>query len=220
MIQKLKDLLRPVFPDFAVRYHARRSLIADRESFLYKSGWMRSVAEGRPCGEDGEPVPWMNFPMVRFLEGRLRKDHHMFEYGCGFSTSFYAKRVAGITAVEHSEAWAALVKETLPDNARLRLRGEDVDGGYASAVEEEGAPYDIVMIDGKDRLNCLRRSLKCLTEAGVVILDDSQRSFYREAFGMAREAGFRELTIEGFKAAMPQWHWTTVFYRDRNCFNL
>jgi hypothetical protein len=53
-----------------------------------------------------------------------------------------------------------------------------MDGDYCRAIGETGDQYDVVIVDSRDRMNCLKQSISALTSRGVILLDDSQRRRY------------------------------------------
>ena len=197
-----------------------RSLILRKDSYLYSTGFHLSLAEKRPCDARGADIPWMNYSFVSLLNERLSKDLDIFEYGSGASTRFFSTRCASVTSCEHDREWYDKVLRTLPDNAHLMLKPADKDGHYCRAIRDAGAHYDVVLIDGLDRNNCLTHAVDCLSDRGVIILDDSHRERYRPLFSVLADAGFRCLTIEGLKPLQKRVHSTTVFYRDGNCMKI
>ena len=80
--------------------------------------------------------------------------------------------------------------------------------------------FDIILVDGRDRVNCIKQSIDCLTSNGVLILDDSQRDRYQEGIDFLHKKGFKSLEFEGLKAAHIGLSSTTIFYRTNNCFNI
>jgi len=96
----------------------------------------------------------------------------------------------------------------------------DADGDYCRVINNESKLFEVVIVDGRDRVNCVKQAFSKLAESGVVILDDSGRDRYLEAFDHAKNKGYRALNIEGLKPTGNQIHRTTIFYRDNNCFAL
>lgn len=70
----IKTILERLFPVTALHYRAYRTLIGDQNSYLYSTGWMQSLRDRKPMDHNGNPIPWMNFPVVRLLEERLTHD--------------------------------------------------------------------------------------------------------------------------------------------------
>jgi hypothetical protein len=78
----------------------------------------------------------------------------------------------------------------------------------------------VVIVDGRDRVNCLRQSLEHLADEGVVILDDSDRERYQEGIAYVQARGFRALGLESLRPERASRGRTTVLYRQNNCLGL
>jgi len=216
----IKNILKNLFPKWALHYKAYQFLINNKDSYLYRTGWMQSLAEGKPKDKNLNPIPWMNFPMINFLEERLKDNVNLFEFGSGFSTLFFASKVKTVTSVEYDENWFSEMQSTLPKNVELIFCEKDIDGDYCRVIQAKQQLFDIVIIDGRDRVNCLIQSLSCLSGQGVILLDDSHRQRYQEGIDFAMQNGFRSLSIEGLKATGTINDRSTVFYRDNNCLGI
>jgi hypothetical protein len=199
---------------------AHKKLIEDSDSYLYSSGWMASLERGYPCKSDGSEIPWMNYCVVAFLEQRLQSDLRLFEYGSGFSTIFFSHLVESVTAVEHDQKWFDKLKPRLAGNVELLFRREDENGDYCRSIHASGEQYDVVVVDGRDRVNSIKQSLGAMSSRGVILLDDSQRSAYGEGLVLARSQGYLTLDFEGLKPISGEGARTTVMYRRENCLNI
>lgn len=73
--------------------------------------WRRSLQPG--ATPLGDKVPWITFAACKFLEPRIVPGMRVHEYGAGGSTLFFATRGCEVSSVEHDEAWANRVRETL-----------------------------------------------------------------------------------------------------------
>lgn len=206
-------------PIFAFFWRSFNLLFSGR-SYLHSTGWMKSLRKGKPVNRDGVEVPWMNYSVIGFLEDRLRKDFQLFEYGSGYSTSFYARLVQKVTSIEYDKEWLEVVRKTAPDNVTLIFTEADVDGQYCRVINTTAQKYDVVIVDGRDRVNCIKQSIEALTPRGVILLDDSFREHYLEGIDYAREKGFRALDFEGLKPTFYEAGKTTLLYRRDNCFNV
>ena len=216
----IKRVVQSRFPVAALRYRAYKMLIRNPDSYLHLSGWMQSLSAKKPMDQNGNPIPWMNFPVVRILEERLTKDLNLFEFGSGYSTLFYAKKVKTVTSVEYDEKWLNIIKSQIPENVSIIFKREDVDGDYCRAIGATEDQYDVVIVDGRDRVNCIKQSMSALSSKGVILLDDSQRERYQEGIDFARSHGFRTLNLEGLKATGTEVDRATIFYRAGNCFDI
>ena len=162
----------------------------------------------------------MNYPIVSFLKNRLNKDHDLFEFGSGFSTFFYSKLVKSVNSVEYDKFWFDKLKQDLPENVKLHYKQKDVNGDYCRMGKLTGSLYDIVVIDGRDRVSCIKQSIGILKEGGVILLDDSQRKKYKEGINYAKSKGFRALDFEGLKSTGLETDRTTIIYKDNNCLGI
>lgn len=194
-------------------------------SYLYKGyflemGWLRSFLEKRPVDRQGAPIPWLTYPMIEFLEERLTEDVSVFEYGGGHSTIYLAKRVKEITTVEHNSEWFEHLKSKVPENCSLVFRELEYDGGYSRTSVDMGKLYDIVFVDGRDRVNCAVQATQALNDVGVIIFDDFERERYQDAAIKLKAKGFRQLNFWGFKPGFFDRSNTALFYRDNNVFGL
>lgn len=211
---------RALFPRMTLHVRAYRKLIGNKDSYLYQTGWMRSLLESKPTDSAANPIPWMNYSVVKLLDDRLRRDFTLFEFGSGYSTHFYARKVGTVVSLEYDEQWFRIIKADMPGNVTLVFREKDVDGEYCRAVHAAGVAFDVVVVDGRDRVNCVKQSISALSARGVILLDDSQKEKYREGIEFARTRGFRALDLEGLKATGKGLDRTTLFYRDGNCLGI
>jgi tRNA A58 N-methylase Trm61 len=162
----------------------------------------------------------MNYPVTTLIQGRLNKNMRLFEYGSGYSTLFFSKLVGDVVSVEYDLTWYEKISKELPKNAQVVFVKNDVDGSYCRAIHQVHEFFDVVVVDGRDRVNCIKQALAKLNESGVILLDDSQREYYQEGIDHAVRQGFKRLDIEGLKPGDHRVNRTTIFYRSTNCFNL
>jgi hypothetical protein len=205
---------------FNLYLNGYRKLARKKTSYLHATGWDNSYREKKPLDGEGNPVPWMNYPVISFLKERLHSNMHLFEFGSGYSTFFYAARVRSVTSVEYSPHWYKRIKDGSPENVNVLFREKDRDGLYAKSITDSPPPFDVVVVDGIDRYSCIKRSVYALSDTGVILLDDSQRERYAEAINFLRAEGFRVLHFEGLKPCGYKLYRTSVFYRPGNCFNI
>jgi hypothetical protein len=197
-----------------------RALLSLRHSGYFADiGWFNSFFAKASVGKNGEPIPWVTYPFIDFILTRLNKTFTVFEYGAGNSTLFYAKYVKRIVAVEHNKEWYQKIKNVLSKNAEIIFKDEN-SPDYEKAILFTEQRYDIIIIDAQKRVECLKYSLERLNESGVIILDDSDREEYSEAFLITNKNGFRHLDFWGISPGYLNRKATTVFYRGKNCLGI
>lgn len=173
----------------------------------HRQGLSSSIELGRPVAADGSPIPWYTYPAVEYLTQLDARGLTIFEFGCGNSSLFWARKEARVWCVEHNPEWHAAVSAQSFLLQGLALR-EDKKG-YAAAVGETGETFDIIVIDGVWRNECLREALPRLREDGIVILDNSD--WYVDVAESLRRAGFFQVDFSGF-GPCNTYCWTTSLF--------
>jgi hypothetical protein len=188
------------------------------ESALKQYGWFDSFRLKESIDADGNPIPWYTYAFKNFLEQRLRADFEVFEYGSGNSTRWFAQRVSRITAVEHDKAWIAEISAKLPDNASIISRS--LGSSYIEAILQENKKFDIIVVDGRDRVKCALYAAGFLKPDGVLILDNSDRSWYQPIKDTLEDSGFKKLDFWGMGPITNSEFCSTIFYRKGNCLGI
>lgn len=201
------------------RVFTRKYLLS--KNFLARSGWKKSVSQGLPVSEDGAPLPWFTYSAMYFLNDRLSPDMRVFEYGSGNSTLWLAERVKEVVSVEHDPDWYRRMTEVFRSSPQINYQHRDLKTGeYALSITELGREFDLVIIDGRDRVDSARHSLACLSPKGVILWDNSDRESYREGYDYLLERGFRRLDFFGTGPISSHGWCTSVFYRSDNCLGI
>jgi hypothetical protein len=188
--------------------------------YLKDTGWTESWRRKSPVDAAGRPVPWMNYSLVAFLEPRLTPAMSLFEYGSGASTVYFAGKVGRVTSIEHDRTWYEDVRARLPANAAIHHEALEYGGRYCRAIAEHGGRYHIVVVDGRDRVNCVKHAVDRLEEDGVIILDDAERCAYKPGAEFLAERGFRRLEFWGLTPGNPANKCGIIFYRPGNCLGI
>ena len=188
--------------------------------YLEKIGYFKSLEAGLPLDREGNCLPWYTYPMISFLKDKIQPDMTVFEYGSGNSTLWWSKQVCSITAVEHDLDWYNSLKEKIASNVKYLYCELDRGGRYCQTVLKGDRKFDIIVIDGRDRVNCARNALEALKSDGVIIWDNSEREQYREGYAYLLRNDFRRIDFEGLGPLNHREWCTSVFYRDNNCFNI
>lgn len=188
-----------------------------KETYLSSVGWYRSFQKRIPIDASGEPIPWYSYPAISFLEERVRPDWKVFEYGCGNSTLWWSKRVARVDSCEHHKGWYDSISTQLPDNAVCHFKQHNDYASFASTFE---GTINVLVIDGVDRVECAKNCIPALSDAGIVIIDDSNRSEYQAGYDYLTGQGFKRLDFTGIGPITMIPVSTAIFYRVDNCLGL
>ncbi len=190
------------------------------KGYLNSIGWFNAFDKQQAIDGDGNPIPWVTYSFIDFIKPRLTKDLSIFEYGSGNSTLFYAKNTRRVVSVEHDEAWFRKIVNQKAENAEMIFCELDKGGLYSQKASSLNEKFDIIIVDGRDRVNCCKHGINALTEAGVIVLDDSERLIYTEARVFLKEKGFKELSFSGISPGLFYEKATSVFYKANNCLDI
>ncbi len=198
-----------------------REILRQGARYLVSSGWTTSRKFHRPIDRDLQPLPWYTYSAIAFIGSKVTQDMRVFEYGSGYSTLWWASRVSQVVTVEHSRRWAKGIGRRIPDNVDLQRIPLVIDGDYCRAARVHvDDPFHVMVIDGRDRVNCLIQGLAALRDDGVIIWDNSDRTHVAEGFEILAENGFKKIGFYGHGPVNPSSWETGVFYRPDNCFGI
>jgi predicted O-methyltransferase YrrM len=141
-------------------------------------------------------LPWWTYPAARAVEEHLTARQgraRVFEYGAGASTLWLRARAGEVISVEHDEQFMSVLGPLLGDTSAdgqvvLRPlqpnRTATGDDRYVGTIAEFDGEFDLVVVDGRERVRCVQAALPRLAEGGLILLDDSQRRRYQPALTM------------------------------------
>jgi hypothetical protein len=122
-----------------------------------------------------------------------------------------APSVERYVSVEHEGAWADRVRSTVtdprlelhhiapsippapwPDERRARNKAEAawhmacehdpaIMAEYVAFPRTLGETFDLILVDGRARVHCLREAIELVRPGGVIVTHDAQREVYRPA---------------------------------------
>jgi len=207
------------------RKHAWRWVLSQRENYLLD-----------------QPMPWIAFDAIQFLEANVKPKAQVFEFGSGGSTLYWLSKQAECISVEHDAEWhqrlCTLIKPeqqigyrlVLPETANSPSLDPSDPALYASDdphfVGMQFQRYvtqidsflddhfDFILIDGRARTSCLLHSLSKVRVGGSIILDNSDRPYYTERLHPQLSA-FLEQRFYGIAPASLGYTQTTIFTRQR-----
>ena len=178
----------------------------------------KSIDEKLCLDRDGNPIPWYTFPAIEYLSQFDYSDKKIFEYGCGYSSAFWAQRAQSVTSIEDKTTWYERWTSEF-SSPNLDIRWRDEGEGYENAIFEDGLKYDVIVVDGKRREKCAEAAVKALADGGMIILDDSDRintsEEYRKAVAFLKNADLIQVDFYGFCPMNCYTKTTSVFLHRR-----
>lgn len=209
-------------------------LIKDNSSYLVESGWLKSASMNQAVDRNGNPVPWLTYPLIQFIEPKLSSDLSMYEYGSGNSTLWFAKFVGTIRSIEHDLEWFKKINQNMPTNVTLVHKSVDQkmayheltymgfqdEEQYTEDIKHNFSRYDIILVDGIYRNRAIVNASQCVTDRGVIILDNVDYVEAREGREYLTNMGYRSVEFWGMCPIVHHDSCTAIFYRDENCLKL
>jgi Methyltransferase domain len=190
-------------------------------SVMRELGWHKSVGVGKPVEARGTAIPWYSYPALEWLGPRVKPSDAVFEYGAGNSTVWFGCRTERVVSVEHDSRWLAQVRGMVGENVTLLSRsalpdtvtGHDESPYVASLEEFAPGSFDIIVIDGVERVACAGVAIPRLRQDGIVIFDDSDRPAFRPGIERLHEYGFGRIDFYGFTGQTGTRKCTSIFSR-------
>ena len=217
----IKKVIRKTFKITSLTYTFYRIIeLQSKNGYLKETGWIRSVRKGMSVDNNENPIPWFTYPMNDFIDSRLKKDMNVFEYGSGNSTLYFAQKVNHIVSVEHELSWYNLVKKKIPGNVTYIFCKTDDSNGYPEVILKSDIDFDIIIIDGRKRVECAKIAICKLKPNGVIIWDNSLRERYSEGLSFLRNRNFKRVDFRGLNPIGVSNTVTSVLYREDNVFNI
>lgn len=119
-------------------------------------------------------VPWISYDAQARLARHLTPSSRVLEFGSGMSTLWFAARAGEIVSVEHHPEWYAKIKGMLPQSPAVDYRLAADAATYCEIADEAG--FNLVMVDGRFRDQCVAAGLKVLLPGGILYLDNSDHA--------------------------------------------
>jgi predicted O-methyltransferase YrrM len=183
------------------------------------SGWLHYPAARWRARRRGVPErPWIVPAATGWLRRRIRSDWSVLELGAGRSTVWFARRAGTVISFEDNEFWAERTRDRLRELglANAELRQLPVEAFVAEIDGLPDASFDLVVVDFLEapavtRVDVLKPAMKKVRPGGLLLLDDSDRPGYAEAFELLSGWGFRKFV--GVKDEWPEACETGIFRR-------
>lgn len=206
---------------FLTHPEALKMILSFYESgYLHDVGWFRSLKEKKPVDKEGNPLPWFTYSAIEFIQTRLSENLKIFEFGSGNSTIFFSERVSLVYAAEHDKNWLNKLKNYESEKLKLFYTNSDTPEQYIKPLIDSDSKFDIIIVDGLYRSNCIKNSLEFLTEEGIIILDDSEREEYSDAIDFLLKHKFKKLEFWGIAPTVFLKKCTSIFYQEKNCLGI
>ncbi len=158
--------------------HMARMLFSRHPGDLFV--WLKSMAMRRkPLSY---ALPWLTFDAIRVIEARLRPGTRVFEFGSGHSTVYWAEKGAELYSVEDDAFWFGMMQTKLQGRPDVHLFFEQEHWDYVGRVGKCEGTFDIVLVDGSHRKDCMLAAMPMLKPGGLLVVDNTDWHWFQKVF--------------------------------------
>lgn len=136
-------------------------------------------------------LPWLQPRAIDWIQQYLmRRTAAVFEWGAGGSTLWFARYADHVISVEHDPFWHIEVVTALQAqgsrNAVVAWVSEF--GPYAEFIHNCSKLFDLILVDGIARNECIRNAIDHLQPGGMLVVDNTERiTEYEEGIELLRD---------------------------------
>jgi hypothetical protein len=179
-------------------------------------GQYRTIKKWDCVDKDNNKIPWYTYPAIEYLNNIDFTDKSVFEYGSGNSSIYWAGVSKNVISIEDDEDWHRSVSNSLKKNQDILLK-KDKKEYVESILQFTNDNFDLVIIDGKYRIECAKQAVSSIKSDGIIILDNSDRKEEEIAAKYIRE-NFNCIQVDfhGF-GPINNYTWTTSIFFSRQC---
>lgn len=203
----IKKVVRTLLPHHTVEKIQRfRRQVSNFKSLAEDYGQWRSVRSWDSIDGGEQPIPWYTYPAIEFLSHLDLSNFKVFEYGSGNSTLWWANHASQVMAVEDDEVWYQRIKAQLSATNVIYLLEKDRQSYCSMATRG----FDIFIVDGKYRRECLDHVIDLEGKGIMIILDNAD--WYPKAVQFVQEKlGWMQVDFHGF-GPINGYTWTTSIF--------
>jgi len=130
-----------------------------------KFGFLESSKNDIPVDGDGSVMPLYTYPCYEWINSMDWDGADIFEFGCGFSSIFWKEKNANVYGVDNDMEWVNRVNNGTIYESDLKK--------YPNVINNFDKKFDVIIIDGVARYDCVLPSIPKLKSGGMIILDNS-----------------------------------------------
>ena len=132
-------------------------------------GFLESSRNNVPVNGAGEIIPLYTYPCYEYLHSIDWTNTTVFEFGCGYSTLWWSSQGASIYGVESEQEWVDIIN---PDG-KFNISVEGDVKKYTTSIHKHEMEFDVIIIDGIARYDCVPSATSALKAGGIIILDNA-----------------------------------------------
>jgi len=131
----------------------------------------------------------------------------VFEYGSGNSTLWWSRRAGKLTSVEDDHVWYEKIKASFSTKNVTYCLEKDRKKYFSMARDD----FDIFIVDGKYRRECLEHVVKIARVGGVMLILDNADWYPKSVRFLQETLGWMQSDFHGF-GPINNYTWTTSIF--------
>lgn len=166
-------------------------------------------------------LPWITDGANLFLQDRVQSGEikNVLEFGSGASTIWFLKNGLNVISIEHDKEWYDKISGIIQEN-NFQCEYILAERPYSNICEKyyNNMLFDLVIVDGRDRVLCVEKSKKLVKPNKFLMLDNDEREQYKKAHKILeswQKNGFvqepRKPDLCGWVAPHP---WVTTVWKN------
>ncbi len=183
----------------------------EAHTVLRKFGYYRSLVAKLPVGADGGPIPWFTYPAIEYLKQLDLSQKSVFEFGSGNSSRFFSTTALAVYSIEDDREWFIRMSQEKSSNQTLIFA--ETGNDYINAIQSLGKKFDVILVDGSNRFECIKQSVSYLNPGGMIILDNSD--WFPKSTKFLRDQGFIQVDFIGM-GPLNGFTWSTSVFLHRD----
>ena len=185
-------------------------------------GHFRSSLVRKSVGRKGHPLPWYTYPAIHFLSTIDFSGLSVLEFGGGQSSVWWGKRAQSVVCLETDLGWFQYIRGL---TSELR----SVECIHCTSEQDQadwplGKIFDVVIVDGGNRLQCATTAVEVVSDNGWILVDDSEGNWGPDGtypiIDLMHARGFSRVDFYGFAPGNYSLRCTSLFFRSIHGFRL
>jgi hypothetical protein len=133
-------------------------------------GYVQSSRTNIPVNNKNEIMPMYTYPCYEWLNSIDWTDSKVFEFGTGFSTIWWQNKKADYYGVEDNKEWYDRITKS---GFKNKVKYEPDLKKYIETIYAYDFKFDVIVIDGQARFDCIKPALEKIKDSGIIIYDNS-----------------------------------------------
>ena len=130
-------------------------------------GFLESSRVNVPVNNKNEIMPMYTYPCYEWLNSIDWTNSKVFEYGTGYSTLWWQSKKTHYHGVESNKQWYDSIED------KTNIKYEPKHRRYIEYIYDYDYKFDVIVIDGVVRFDCIKPALEKVKDDGMIIYDNS-----------------------------------------------